>query len=98
MRLFPVLLDLNEEEKIFGGIFSVRQVVYLLAGVIFTVLALLLPKALPLAARAAIGSPFAVAGAALSFVETRGVKLDKYIMLWIQYRLRRRLFFLRGDD
>lgn len=100
MRLFPVPMDLTEEEKTVGGVLSVKQVVYLLSGGFLTVLACIILFALhmPFWISAALSFPFFIFSLYVTFGRPADVPADVYLYLWYLYRRREKKFCLRGDE
>lgn len=94
MRLFPVPMDLTEEEKILGGVLSLRQVVYLLGGGVAAVLALVFLRALhvPWVLAFPAGVLWFVAGIFLSFGTLAGMGADEYLSKLLLFRFRRRRY------
>jgi hypothetical protein len=89
-------MEITEEEKIFGGVLSVRQVVYLLAGAIPAVSVFLMLHFAPLFLRVLAAVIPAAAGPVLAFGEVRGMKMDRYIVNLALFLKRRRKFLLYG--
>ncbi len=86
MRTYRVPILLNEEEKVFGGRLSLRQVAYLVAGLVFGLfLYYALRPAKPLAVGLAVIVLAAAASLALVELPGLGMGLDRYLMLRFRY-------------
>lgn len=96
MRYYPVLLDTLNEEKIFGGVVSVRQVVYLLVAGILAVLSFFLPIHIIL--RIPLSLLFASAGLILAFFKVSETNIDTMLYYAARYLIRQKKYVLRGDD
>lgn len=96
MRYFPVILDTLEEEKIFGGVISVRQAVYLLLAVILGVLFFFLPVHMII--RIPLCMIFFTCGLFLAFGRISDINVDKLIYHAACYLARNKKYVLRGDD
>jgi hypothetical protein len=98
MRTWPVPVQLNEPEKIFGGLLDLRQLAHLLAWPLLLgglgAAALFLPAALRLLP---LGLGLAI-GAAFAFARPHHMPLDRYLWLWWRWRRRPRFYYLRGDE
>lgn len=100
MRLFPVPMDLTEEEKTVGGVLSIKQVVYLLSGGFLSVLALIILFALrvPFWLGALLSAPLFIFSLYVAFGRPADTPADLYLYLWYLYRKREKNYFLRGDS
>lgn len=98
MRFYPVPIEM-EEEKTFGGILTIRQVVYIFATIIITVTAFLILKLLGvhIIANVMICTLLLMSGIALTFVTFGELRLDQYILFRARYYTRTKSFYLRGD-
>ncbi|MTI84403.1 MAG: PrgI family protein [Firmicutes bacterium] len=96
MRFYPVILDTLDEEKIFGGIISVRQVVYLLVAAILGIICFFIPIHIML--RIPLSLMFASIGLALAFGKISETNTDKLLYFAFKYYLRKKKYVLRGDD
>lgn len=97
MPRYDVPMEFDEEEKIIGGVLSLRQVAYIgVAGVID--LGIWFLGFLPLAVRIITMTPFSVAALGLAFIEhPEHGRLDKF--LWAYYRyLNRPKAYTQGGD
>lgn len=90
MDRFPVPIQSDEEEKLFGGILTVRQMIYLVAGGSLAAFAAAFP--LPAWVRVMLALAVIAGATALAFVKTDGVRLDRYLLLYAAYRRRQREF------
>lgn len=91
MRLFPVPYSITEEEKIFGGYLSLRQVIYLAVSVILSVL-LFFSAFLPLSLRLFLGLMLVSAGASLAFIKVANIGLDRYLKFAVLYFVHQKRF------
>lgn len=100
MRMFPVPMDLTEEEKTVGGFLSIRQVVYLLGAVASAALFYVVFSTLgaPLWLRVPAAVLLVIAGIYLAFGRPSDVPADRYLVMWVQYRRREKEFCWRGDE
>jgi len=90
-------LDLTGEEKMIGGIMSLRQVGYLSAGVILTFIVCLFPIFTVL--KIILGILLIVASAALAFIKidtipnlSHGISADKYLLLRWNFRKKQKIY------
>jgi len=97
MRSFPVPMDLTEEERTLGGILSLRQAVYLLVGIVITIL-VLLARPVPLPARLAVSVLPLAAGTGLAFFQPYSMRTDLFLLYGVRYLIRPKRLILRGDD
>ena len=88
MRYFPVPMDLTQEEKIIGGVLSIRQVVYLLIGGIFSAVFALVPIFILL--KIPLVLFFLIAAPCLAFVSVKEIHLDLYLLKWFMFWRRTR--------
>ncbi|WP_031516615.1 PrgI family mobile element protein [Desulfofalx alkaliphila] len=100
MRMFSIPMELEGEERTFGGVATIRQVVYVVATLIVTVSVHFLLKllAVSMVINIFICTPLLMLGMCLAFIKIHEIKLDKYILLLVRYHLRSRAFILKGDD
>lgn len=97
MRAFPVPVQITEEEKLVGGVMSLRQLGWLAAGFCSGgAAAFLLP--LPLSLRLAAFALGLTAGAALAFARPFDTPLDVFLWRWWKWRRSAREICLRGDE
>ncbi|WP_194174983.1 PrgI family protein [Desulfofundulus thermobenzoicus] len=94
MRLFPVPMDLTEEEKILGGVLSLRQVVFLLGGGVSAALSMAFLRLLhvPWALAFPASVLWFIAGVYLSFGWIAGISADQYLIRWFSWRNRCRRY------
>ncbi len=97
MRTYRVPILLNEEEKVFGGRLSLRQVAYLVSGLVLGgFLYYLLRSIKPLAFGLAIGVMGAAACLSLVEIPSLGMGLDRYLALRLRYLMSPRRFPYAG--
>lgn len=87
MRLFPIPFVIKQEEKIFGGYFSLRQAVYIFASIIS--LSIFFTK-LPLIVRIVAFSFIVTLLMSLAFVKLYGYNLDTFLVILFKYLFRRK--------
>lgn len=90
MDSFPVPVQSDEEEKLFGGLLTIRQMVYLLLAAISVFASSISP--MPMWLKVICDLIVAVFGISLAFVRADNVTLDRYIVLTIAYYSRQRQF------
>lgn len=93
MRIFPVPYAITEEEKIFGGYLSLRQVVYLALAAVAAMLLLFCARLLPLPLRLFLSFLLFLAGASLAFIRIASTGLDRYLLFAILYCRRQNRFY-----
>ncbi|MTI80056.1 MAG: PrgI family protein [Firmicutes bacterium] len=100
MRLFSIPIELEEEERTFGGVLTLRQVIYIIAALIISVTTFILLEAfgVHIVLNLFFCIPILILGVALAFIKINEVRLDKYLYFLVRYYLRPRLFVLKGDD
>lgn len=96
MRAWPVPIQITEEEKLIGGIVSLRQLGWLFGGFCFGGLGAALP--LPLALRFVVFVLAFLVGAVLAFARPCGMPLDVFLWRWWRWRRENRELFLKGDE
>lgn len=87
MRLFPIPFVIQQEEKIFGGYFSLRQAIYIFfaflsLGIFFT--------AIPLILRIIIFALIVSALMSLAFIRIYGYNLDTFLIILLKYAFRKK--------
>ncbi|ERM92485.1 hypothetical protein O163_04790 [Caldanaerobacter subterraneus subsp. yonseiensis KB-1] len=87
MRMFEVPIQLEREEKIFGGNFSVRQMIFVIAGIGIGAVFFTKYFAKDLFAALAVWTAFSAAGAFLAFFKKDDVEIDKYIVMYLKFLL-----------
>lgn len=98
MRYFPVPMEMREEQKLVGGIMTVRQLIYLLLGLILGALTIGLPKILPLVLRIFLGMIVIGTGVSFAFMKADGTTLDIFLLRMARYFTRQKRFILKGDE
>ena len=96
MRYFPVILDTLDEEKIFGGVISIRQAVYLLFAVITGILTFFLP--VHLLFKIPLSVLLVACGLCLAFGRIKDTNADKIIYYAARYLVKNKKYILRGED
>jgi hypothetical protein len=91
MTEFIMPLDITGEEKMIGGVFSLRQIAYL--GAAFVLLFFFSSLSIPVTIKVVGDLLMMAVAAALAFLKidrfpntSTGISLDKYIMLWLRFR------------
>ncbi|WP_034630935.1 PrgI family protein [Desulfotruncus alcoholivorax] len=94
MRMFPIPMDLTGEEKLIGGVLSLRQMVYLLGGGVCAVFFLVLLRVIHVlwALALPVAIIWLVLGIFLSFFSLDGMGADEYLYRWLAWRTRRRRY------
>lgn len=103
MRMFTMPFDVTGEEKLIGGVVSLRQIGYIFAGITMGGLMAALPF-LPLAIKVILFVVTVTVSIILGFVKMddgrpntkSGISLDKYLILRWQFRHKQREFRLGG--
>ncbi len=97
MRAFPVPVQITDEERIIGGIITLRQLLYVVVGVALGGVALAL-FFLPLALRLVIFIISVSLGIMFSFVRFYNMRADRFIYLYLKWRMSNRSMYLeRGN-
>ncbi|MDH7578257.1 MAG: PrgI family protein [Bacillota bacterium] len=96
MRAWPVPVQISDEEKLIGGVISLRQLGWLFAGFCFGGLGAALP--LPLALRFAVFVLVFLVGAVLAFASPFDTPLDVFLWRWWRWRRSPQELFLRGGQ
>lgn len=96
MRYYSVPRDLRGEEKIFGGILSLRQVIYLILGAGTGLGVLVAFWGMPLWLRAVIALSLLVAGGLLAFGKIDEDPADSYLAAAAAYLLRPNVYVWNG--
>jgi hypothetical protein len=98
MRIYPMPLELDKEDKIFGGKFSLRQAVIFLIGAGLTMVAFIelykftnIVYALTVAAIIGVLSFFA------ANFNKNGMTIDKYIVFFFSYVLNEKKYLWKGS-
>lgn len=91
MTEFIMPLDITGEEKMIGGVLSLRQIAYL--GIAFIVVFLFSSLLIPVVIRVIGDLIILIVAAALAFIKidqfpntSTGISLDKYILLRLRFR------------
>jgi hypothetical protein len=100
MRLFPVPYSITEEEKIFGGYLSLRQVIYLAVSAMAAAAMLFCARIMPLPLRLFFGLMLTGLGTSFAFIKIADTGLDRYLMSAAIFfsRQKRYYFFSREGD
>ncbi len=93
MRLFQVPYSITEEEKIFGGYLSLRQVVYLAISLVAAAILIFSVGLLALPLRLFFGLLLIGAGASLAFIRILHIGLDRYLVFAVLYCTRQKRFY-----
>jgi hypothetical protein len=97
MRLFPVPYSITEEEKIFGGYLSLRQVVYLAVSFVSAAFLIFCIGFLALPLRLFLGMLLIGSGSSLAFIKILHIGLDRYLAFAVHYYTRqKRFYFING--
>lgn len=91
MRSYKVPADLHGEEKIIGGVASIRQTAYI---VVSFLIGLLFVCLIPVSIMNKVGllALFVIPGAFLGFAKVQGMNVDQFMILYIKYQRRRKVF------
>lgn len=98
MRVYPVPVQAQGEERVIGGYLTLRQFAYVVLGVAlggglsFGALFFL-----PVLVKLFLAVPFAVAGLLLAFVTVDGAGLDRRLWYWFLWRRRPKRYCWKGD-
>lgn len=98
MKFYPVPIEM-EEEKTFGGMLTIRQVVYIFSATIVAVSAFFVFRlmGIHIIAVVLLCAPAVMCGAALAFVTLDDLRLDQYIYHRVHFYMSPRSYYLRGD-
>lgn len=98
MRLFPVPYSITEEEKIFGGYLSLRQILYLVAASTASLILVFGAGWLPLPIRLFFGLILTAAGAAFAFLKISNIGLDSFVRFAALFWFRQKRYcFIRKE-
>ncbi len=96
MRIYNVPVQLDREDKIFGGRVSLRQFIYLVIGSgTGAVMFLKLYKA-GMAAAVAAWIAFVLAGCVPAFYKVKEVAVDRYFMMLMRFSFVKKEYPFRG--
>lgn len=84
--MYRIPAEFVNEEKIFGGKFTLRQFVFSVSGGLLAALVFTLPVFFPI--RVFIALIFVAIGLSLSFITVREVDLLTFVLRFIRYKLR----------
>lgn len=97
MTQFLMPLDITGEEKMIGGVLSLRQIGYIACAIILIFIGCMFP--VPMILKIIFGVLLLFMFLALAFIKvdtfpnfTNGISLDKYIMLYIRYRRMQKIY------
>lgn len=87
MIRYKIPTELNEEEKIIGGVLTLKQFGYVAVGLIIGIVLFSVFYFLPFFLRVFFIVIFFTGGAVLGFWEIKNLKMDIYLYLYIRYLL-----------
>jgi len=96
MKMFNVPLQLEREEKIFGGSFSLRQVIFVIAGVGIGAMFFTAYFKRDLFVSLLLWGIFSFTGIFLAFFKKEEIEIDRYIVMYIRFMLSPREYPFRG--
>lgn len=98
MRMFEVPIQLEREEKIFGGNFSVRQMIFVIVGVGIGAVFFTKCFSKDLFTALVVWAVFSAAGAFLAFFKKDEIEIDKYIVMYLKFLLSQKEYpFIGGE-
>lgn len=95
MRAFPVPVQITEEEKLFGGMLSLRQLLYIIAGVCLGGLSFLIIF-MPVVIRLFIFLIMSCLGPLIAFIPIYHMRADQFIFRYIKWKCSSNSLYLRG--
>lgn len=97
MREYVIPPDDKEEEKIFGAIFTLRQVVWMAIGLLLGILmVVLLSLVFNKKVGAILGFPFCFSGVPVALIKKNGLSLDRYLLLRFKHKKKTHRLLFRG--
>lgn len=96
MRFYSVPVQLEKEDKAFGGRISLRQFIYLVIGAGTGAVLFLAMYRTGVQLAVAAWVLCSVAGGILAFHRVREVDVDRYMMMLVRFRLARKKYPFRG--
>ncbi|MEW6727532.1 MAG: PrgI family mobile element protein [Bacillota bacterium] len=97
MRQHPVAVQLEDEDKVVGGVMTFRQLIWLIAGFALGGGAAALPLPwYPWYIRALVFGLFFLAGAVLALGRAYGMAMDVFLFRYARWRLRQKAWALKG--
>lgn len=90
MKVYRVPLQLEKEEKLFGGSITLRQMIYLIVGVGFGAMIFAGFYRIHLVASLLAWVIFAVIACVFAFYKVKEVDIDKYLIMLVLFKLRRK--------
>ena len=99
MREYKVPPDNKEEEKIFGAVLSLRQVIWLSVGVTLGVLTVVfLSFILPQAISTFLGIIVGLSGTPFAFLKKGDLTYDKYLLLKYKHDKKKPVLLYKGGN
>lgn len=97
MRAFPVPVQITEEERVIGGMLTLRQLLYITLGVVLGGLVFLLTF-LPVIIRLFIFVMIVLASTVLAFIKIHDLRADQYLYLYVKWKKSPRAIYLKGEN
>ena len=87
MRAYPIPPDMNEKEKVIGGIFTLNQFFWLVGGFVIGALVFLtLAQAVGAVPAFIVAFPFMLTGAPFALYKKKGLTLFQYLKLKREFK------------
>ena len=96
MRMFEVPVQLEREEKIFGGNFSIRQMIFIIVGIGIGAVFFTKYFSKDLFTAVIVWIAFSAAGAFMAFFKKDDVEIDKYIVMYLRFLLSQKEYLFIG--
>lgn len=97
MRAWPVPIQITDEERLIGGKLTVRQLLYIVAGLALGGASFGLIF-LPLLARLTLFFLVAGGGFAFAYARIYHMRVDQYLYLYLKWRKSPRFLYLKGGN
>lgn len=97
MRAFPVPIQMHEEERIMGGMISLRQTAYIALGLALGGASFYLGF-LPLIIRLLLFLIVSGVGLFFAFAKFDDLRVDQYIFYYLKWRFGPRKMYIRGEN
>lgn len=96
MRAFPVPIQITGRERLIGGILDIKQLSYIVLGVVLGGAALF--TSMPVILRLLGFIAASGAGLVFAFARVHNMEVDVYLFRWLRWRISRRTYYLEGSN